>query len=204
MQLCFWFCARGVSKPATRTRAVIRCFLNLPRSIQLVPLLQRSPPSFRLVIAISVSHYRFGSGGIVSKPINEINEVEPSNSILFLGSGFSLGAKNIAGGNPPNGTGLRRHFIRELGLPLDTSYDLQVLTEEFASDDSQKLRDELYRIFRITSLDCAQAAILDEPWRRIYTTNYDDSIEIHRLGKKLPRNDFDVSQAVPNKLPHGA
>jgi hypothetical protein len=78
------------------------------------------------------------------------------------------------------------------------------LTEEFASDDSQKLRDELYRIFRITSLDDAQAAILNEPWRRIYTTNYDDAVEVQRLAKKLPRNDYDVSEPVPNKLPHGA
>jgi hypothetical protein len=136
--------------------------------------------------------------------IDSLGEVEPSTSILFLGSGFSLGTKNIAGGKPPNGSGLRRHFIRELNLPADTSYDLQVLTEEFASDDSQKLRDELYQIFRITSLDDAQAAILDESWRRIYTTNYDDAVEVHRLGKKLPRNEYDVSEPVPNKLQHGA
>ncbi len=135
---------------------------------------------------------------------DSIGEVDPSTSILFLGSGFSLGTKNVAGGKPPNGTGLRRHFIRELKLPVDTSYDLQVLTEEFASDDSQKLRDELYQIFRITSLDDAQAAILNEPWRRIYTTNYDDAVEVSRLTKKLPRNDYDVSEPVPNKLPHGA
>ncbi|WP_036258226.1 SIR2 family protein [Methylocapsa aurea] len=140
----------------------------------------------------------------MSESINTIGEVEPSTSIIFLGSGFSLGAKNIAGGRPPNGNGLRRHFIQKLKFPADTSYDLQVLTEEFASDDSQRLRDEVYQIFRIASLDNAQAAILDEPWRRIYTTNYDDAVEVYRLGKKLPPNGYDVSEPVPNKLPHGA
>lgn len=144
--------------------------------------------------------------GIVSEPndSDSIGEFEPSTSILFLGSGFSLGAKNIAGGNPPNGKGLRLHFIQALNLPADTSYDLQVLTEEFANNEPQQLRDELYRIFRINSLNDAQAAILDESWRRIYTTNYDDAVEMHRRSKKIPLCEFDVSEQVPNKLPHGA
>lgn len=141
---------------------------------------------------------------IISEPNGGIDEFEPNNSVLFLGSGFSLGANNIAGGSPPNGRGLRRHFIQELKLPADTEYDLQILSEEFANNDSQKLRDELYRIFRITSLNDAQVAILDEPWRRIYTTNYDDAVEVHRQSKNIPRNEFDISEQVPNKLPPGA
>jgi hypothetical protein len=78
-------------------------------------------------------------GNIVSEITEGLGEVAPNTSILFLGSGFSLGAKNIAGGEPPNGSELRRLFIRKLNLPADTSYDLQVLTEEFASDNTQKL-----------------------------------------------------------------
>lgn len=140
-------------------------------------------------------------GGIVATSLESIREVDPTTSILFLGSGFSLGANNIAGANPPNGSGLRRHFIDTLKLPADTNYDLQILTEEFANDDRQKLRDELYQIFRIASVDHAQTAVLDEPWRRIYTTNYDDIVEVHRQSKKQPRNDFDVSEPIPNRLP---
>lgn len=63
-----------------------------------------------------------------------IEEFDPQNSILFLESGFSLGATNIANDSPPNGKGLRRHFIQQLRLPADTDYDLQVLSEEFAED----------------------------------------------------------------------
>ena len=136
--------------------------------------------------------------------INEIGEVDPETSILFLGSGFSLGATNIARGNPPNGSELRRHFIKLLKLPLDTTYDLQVLTEEFAENDAKKLHAELYRIFRVTALDGMQSTILSEPWRRIYTTNYDDAVETHRFETKTKPNAFDVSERVPNKLPNGA
>jgi hypothetical protein len=140
----------------------------------------------------------------MTSKIDDFGEFDPESSILFLGSGFSLGATNIGGESPPNGTGLRRHFIEQLGLPNDTTYELQVLTEEFAENNSQKLYDELYRIFRITTLSEVQKAVLSERWRRIYTTNYDDVVETHRLATKALPNAFDVSESVPSKLPHGA
>ncbi|KQT83127.1 hypothetical protein ASG48_14235 [Aurantimonas sp. Leaf443] len=99
---------------------------------------------------------------------------------------------------------MRRHFIKQLSLPVDTDYDLQVLSEEFAEDDPEKLRDELYKLFRLTALTAGQTAILNEPWRRIYSTNYDDAVELHRLKKKVSPNSIDVSEPVPNKLAHGA
>lgn len=141
---------------------------------------------------------------MMAQNIDGLGEVDLESSILFLGSGFSLGAKNIAHDSPPNGKALRRHIIQQLKLPADTDYDLQVLSEEFAEDDPRKLRDELYRIFRLTELTVGQTAVLNEPWRRIYSTNYDDAVELHRLSKKAPPNAFDVSEPVPNKLPHGA
>ena len=136
--------------------------------------------------------------------IDAIGELNPESSILFLGSGFSIGARNIANSTPPNGKGLRRHFIEQLKLPADTDYDLQVLSEEFAKHDSGKLRDELYKIFRLTELTAGQTAVLNEPWRRIYSTNYDDAVELHRLKNQVPPNAYDVSEPIPNKLPHGA
>lgn len=140
----------------------------------------------------------------MTQDIEELGEVDPESSILFLGSGFSLGATNIANEGPPNGRGLRRHFIQQLKLPADTDYSLQILTEEFAEDNAKKLRDELYRIFRLTTLTPGQKAILNRPWRRIYSTNYDDAVELHRLSNKLPPNTFDISESVPSKLPNGA
>jgi len=140
----------------------------------------------------------------MAQDLDGLGEIDPESSILFLGSGFSLGATNIANEEPPNGRGLRRHFIKQLKLSADTDYDLQVLTDEFAEDDAKKLRDELYRIFRLTALTDGQKAVLDRPWRRIYSTNYDDAVELHRLNKKVPPNAYDVSEPVPNKLPHGA
>ncbi len=136
--------------------------------------------------------------------IDEVGHIDPESSVLLLGAGFSLGATNISNESPPNGRELRRHFIKQLNLPADTDFDLQVLTEEFAENDARKLSDELYRIFRIQRLSDVQKDILSRSWRRIYTTNYDDAVELHRLSNKVSPNAFDVSEAVPNKLPHGA
>lgn len=136
--------------------------------------------------------------------LNRIEEFDPESSILFLGSGFSLGATNIANKSPPNGKELRRHFIQQLKLPADTDYDLQVLSEEFAENEPRTLCDELYKIFRLTELTTGQSTVLNEPWRRVYSTNYDDAVELHRLNQKVSPNSFDVSEPVPNKLPHSA
>lgn len=147
---------------------------------------------------------KVGARGTMTRDSFDFGEVDPESSILLLGAGFSLGAINIANEQPPNGRGLRRHFIQQLNLPGDTDYDLQVLTEEFAEDNAKKLRDELYKIFRLKSLSEDQKAVLNKSWRRIYSTNYDDAVELHRLSSKTPPNAFDVSESVPNKLPHGA
>lgn len=140
----------------------------------------------------------------MAQHIDEIGEFNPETSVLFLGSGFSIGARNIANSSPPNGKGLRRHFIEQLKFEANADYDLQVLSEEFAKRDPGKLSDELYKIFRLTELTAGQTAVLNEDWRRIYSTNYDDAVELHRLKRKVPPNAYDVSEPVPNKLPHGA
>jgi hypothetical protein len=42
---------------------------------------------------------------------------------------------------------------------------------------------------------------LAESWLRIYTTNYDDTVEAFRHDRKHDPLSFDVSEEIPNKLP---
>ena len=88
-----------------------------------------------------------------------LTEIDPSSAVLFLGSGFSLESANLYGTAPPNGAGLRRHFIEKLDLPSDTTYRLQVLAEEFATDSEISLYRELYNLFHITSVGANQEDI---------------------------------------------
>lgn len=135
---------------------------------------------------------------------NVLEEVDPGSSVLFLGSGFSLESSNILGKNPPNGKELRKHFHKLLGYNADTGYDIQVLAEEFAGRDKEKLYNQIYRIFHIDGVSRSQECILKENWRRVYTTNYDNSVEIYRAknGKKL--NTFSHTEALPAKLADSA
>lgn len=133
-----------------------------------------------------------------------INDINPASSVLIIGAGFSLESKNVRNERPPNGAELRRHFARSLGYPSDTSYNLQILAEEFAVDNASSLHHELCEIFRIASFSPSQAVILREEWQRIYTTNYDDTVEVSRHERKRPPLTYDVSEEIPNKLPQSS
>lgn len=136
--------------------------------------------------------------------VEDIGEIDPGTSILLLGSGFSLGSTNLLGQAPPTGPGLRAHFVKQLGLPPDTSYDLQVLADEFGSESESGLYREIYNLFHIADVDDSQLDILAEPWRRIYTTNYDDTVEMAFHKQKNRSQAFTVSDPVPNRIPHGS
>lgn len=130
----------------------------------------------------------------------DLVNVDPSTSVLFVGSGFSLGGKNLYGQTPPNGSGLRRHMIETLRLPPDTQYDLQVLAEEFAADDEDRLYDELYNLFHITDPGAAQTKLLKEKWLRVYTTNYDNLIEVAQRANRHSTFAYTTEDNLPNKL----
>lgn len=112
---------------------------------------------------------------------------DPSSSILFLGSGFSVEATNTVGKNPPVGDGLRKKFLKLLELDETEASDLKDLAE-YAFQNGNDVLKLLREQFTIANLSDSQAAILAQPWRRIYTTNYDDVVEcFHRTSGTTPR-----------------
>jgi len=133
-----------------------------------------------------------------------LQHLDTESSVILLGSGFSLEATNALGRNPPNGKRLRRHFVEALRMPPDTDFDLQILADDFAENDPERLFDELTSLFRITELSQNQKKILGSKWRRIYTTNYDDCVEVFRTSVKENQNSYDVSDSIPNKLQDGS
>jgi hypothetical protein len=108
--------------------------------------------------------------------ISDIGEIDSSSAVLLLGSGFSFGSTNLLAEAPPSGPGLRRHFLQKLGLPKDATYDFQVLADEFGSQSEGGLYREIYNLFRIDTISDSQLDVIKEPWRRVYTTNFDDSV----------------------------
>lgn len=129
-------------------------------------------------------------------------EIDPASSILFLGSGFSVGAENIRGGEMPSGKGLKETFASALKVrPED--YDLTTLADEFALREDLNLYQTVYEIFTTAKAKEHQRAILADAWRRIYTTNYDDLVECVRSVDAAVHS-YSFEEPKPSRLEAGA
>ncbi|MBC7151968.1 MAG: SIR2 family protein [Rhizobium sp.] len=129
-----------------------------------------------------------------------LKEIDTSACVLFLGSGFSADGKNILGLGPPVGDRLRKDLVDLLDDPSYENHDLQIVSEAASDDPNVDLYQELYNRYTITDVPPDQEYILRLPWRRIYTTNYDDAIE-----RVLPgRPTFNYDEERPRRIPEGA
>lgn len=99
------------------------------------------------------------------------------NAILFLGSGASYGAKNINNEILVTGEELAKRIYPDC-TDLQQAVDLY-LDEKKASniDGELELIDFLKNQFSIKEITESQKIIPSIPWKRIYTTNYDNVVE---------------------------
>ena len=124
---------------------------------------------------------------------------DPAASILFLGSGFSRQAKNIRNQHLPTHHALREEFAQMLGVAPDI-YNVQTLADEIASRPDLNLYQTLYELFTVQRLTSEQTALLRLPWRRVYTTNYDDAIEFSYTQGGVPFHSYTYSDPKPRRL----
>ena len=108
------------------------------------------------------------------------------HAVLFVGAGFSVGAINRNGQRLKTGRELADHLASFVDLPRSTS--LEDAAEEFTSfygedDLIEVIKDE----FTVSEITAAHTQLASIPWRRIYTTNYDDVLEAaySRLNRSL-------------------
>jgi len=124
------------------------------------------------------------------------------DAVLFLGSGFSAAATNIENNPLPTGDKLTSKIAATLGKGTE-GYSYQVLAETLASRSSKALYDILYNSFTVARLEAWQDAILEQPWRRIYTTNFDDAIELSLMNHNRSTASYTFNDKKPSKLGHG-
>ena len=136
-------------------------------------------------------------------PEQTINELNPYGSILFLGAGFSQGARNIRGEDVPAGNGLKTELARILGVS-SSEYTLETLVEEVNFHQDLNLYRVLYQLFTVTKLQAHHTDILKLPWRRIYTTNYDDAVEYHHSQNSHAIHSYTYGDQKPRKFLHGS
>jgi SIR2-like domain len=131
------------------------------------------------------------------------DSLDPASTLLFLGSGFSSAATNILNTNPPVGSGLAKEFERQLGVGRG-ELDLKILADEMQFRNDLNLYQTLYNLFTIADLDSDQTEILSRKWLRIFTTNYDDAVELayQRKGVRCPS--FNYDDQIPRRIPTGS
>lgn len=98
-------------------------------------------------------------------------------AVLFVGAGFSLGATNV--NNEPFKTArqLAQFLASKVDLPAGTPLD--DAAEEFGRlKGVDALISELRRQFTAKTIAQHHTELAQVPWRRIYTTNYDDVLEV--------------------------
>jgi len=108
------------------------------------------------------------------------------DALLFAGAGFSLGARNLRNSPFKTGSQLAAHLAELAGLPNDTS--LEDAAEELAQrTGTDTLVKEIRQEFTAGEVTNAHIQISGIPWKRIYTTNYDNVLETayHRSSRAL-------------------
>jgi hypothetical protein len=107
-------------------------------------------------------------------------------ALLFVGAGFPRGATNLAGDDFAVGRDLARDLSTEAALPAGLALDdvAELYVNKFGES---KLIDELKQLFSAKDVTKAHQDIAALPWRRVYTTNYDDVFELActKIGKRV-------------------
>ncbi len=102
------------------------------------------------------------------------------SAVLFLGAGFSLGARNVAGESVPSARELSE-ALWKICFPseaFDTTTQLQDIFETAQNQKPKELVELLRSSFTIDPDSCAgwYRRLLTMPWLRIYTLNIDDLV----------------------------
>ncbi len=120
-------------------------------------------------------------------------------ALLFTGAGFSRGATNLRDTHFKFGREFAAHLAKLSGLPEDTG--LEDASEWFTGKHGKdRMTEELQQEFTVKQVTQAQIDVLRHPWKRVYTTNYDNVAETASAqgGKKLtPATLSDTIHALP-------
>lgn len=110
--------------------------------------------------------------------------------VLFAGAGFGALGKNKFGKNLPTGSDLAAILDKESGF--DSEGNLMDASEYFRDNIGDgSLINLLNEHLTPIEISDSQCDIVECKWRRIYTTNYDDTIEFASRQRHIRRNTVD-------------
>ncbi|GLK55977.1 tetratricopeptide (TPR) repeat protein [Methylopila capsulata] len=124
------------------------------------------------------------------------------NAILFVGAGASHLAENKDGQPLPNGADLTKLLRWKIKTTNDRHSLAQLTGHYVRTEGSDELYNFLHRLLSTSRVDKIYRDLLQLNWTRIYTTNYDNAIEVAKNFKN-EHNVYDLRRSVKN-VPHGA
>ncbi|QSX32362.1 SIR2 family protein [Shewanella avicenniae] len=112
-------------------------------------------------------------------------------AILFTGAGFSSGTTNVKSNTPPLAKELAKELAKLANVTEteDLMFASEVAMEYTEHEDIINLLKDNYTLKSVSDY---HKKICSIPWRRFYTTNYDNSIELASLdvGKRIESVDL--------------
>lgn len=135
------------------------------------------------------------------------NHIGTANPVLFLGAGFTLGARTVTGTRVPSSDELVRQLWAlcfpseafEVGSTLQDLFDV-------ALNQQRKALDELLRReFSVDSetITAGQKGLLRYPWARIYTLNIDNLVEMAATNDVIDRSIEAISGTTGRRQVYG-
>lgn len=126
-----------------------------------------------------------------------LNGIFSKRAVLFLGSGFSRASKSVSGEYLPSTDDLSTALMHvgKLDIPSKLPMLTDIADYIFGIDElRQEAVSLLRRRFQVDSISSWQSELVTQlPWRRIYTTNYDNIVEL-AFAKK--RRDIQILSAL--------
>lgn len=112
-----------------------------------------------------------------------IQTINRGRAVLFVGAGFSRGAIGF-NKELPVAEELKNMIYESMGKPNDSQKNLSVVADYFLTEyckDNPKALEDFIKLmkntFTVTKPEDYHVTLASLPWKRIYTTNYDDVIE---------------------------
>ena len=120
------------------------------------------------------------------------------DSILFYGAGFSYGNVNSVGQIIPLTSQLNEKLQKESGLEYEEWVDIQSSSEYFIEKNgSNALIKMLRENFFVDEVKSWQINLAKYPWKRVYTTNYDNVFEVASAKAKKIRKPINIDISLP-------
>lgn len=132
--------------------------------------------------------------------------IKSRESVIFFGSYFSKGAKNysLADAEIPSVDVLKEKLLAKVDMKDSYDNSLKDITDYMEGTiGSPALVEFLTNEFTVKTFTKDQEAIADQPWRSIFTTNYDDLVE--KITGKIassPNNNLHLEMSIDKLVNH--